>query len=82
MTTIADYIVDFLKNVGVRQVFGYPGTPILPLMAALERQSDIEWVLLRYENSAAMAASAQARLTGELAVCMATSGPGRVDVLP
>lgn len=81
MTTISDYIVDFLKNVGVRQVFGYPGTPILPLMAALERQSDIEWVLMRHENSAAMAASAQARLTGELAVCMATSGPGSANFI-
>lgn len=79
--TISDYIVDFLKNVGVRQVFGYPGTPILPLMAALERQSDIEWVLMRHENSAAMAASAQARLTGELAVCMATSGPGSANFI-
>ncbi|MFD2573086.1 thiamine pyrophosphate-binding protein [Spirosoma soli] len=78
---VSDYIVDFLKAVGVRQVFGYPGTPILPFMAAIERQSDIEWVLMRHENSAAMAASAQARLTGELAVCMATSGPGSANFI-
>ncbi len=79
--TASDYIVRFLKSVGVRQVFGYPGTPILPFMAALERQSDIEWVLMRHENSAAMAASAQARLTGELTVCMATSGPGSANFI-
>ncbi|QJW90170.1 thiamine pyrophosphate-binding protein [Spirosoma taeanense] len=78
---VSDYIVRFLKAVGVRQVFGYPGTPILPFMAALERQSDIEWVLMRHENAAAMAASAQARLTGELTVCMATSGPGSANFI-
>ena len=79
--TAADYIVAFLKAVGVRQVFGYPGTPIMPFLAALERQSDIEWVLMRHENSAAMAASAQARLTGQLTVCMATSGPGSANFI-
>ncbi|MPR35972.1 thiamine pyrophosphate-binding protein [Salmonirosea aquatica] len=79
--TAADYIVDFLRAVGVRQIFGYPGTPIMPFLAALERQSDIEWVLMRHENSAAMAASAQARLTGQLTVCMATSGPGSANFI-
>ncbi len=77
----SDYIVSFLKAVGVRQIFGYPGTPIMPFLAALERQSDIEWVLMRHENSAAMAASAQARLTGRLTVCMATSGPGSANFI-
>lgn len=79
--TAADYIVDFLRAVGVRQIFGYPGTPIMPFLAALERQSDLEWVLMRHENSAAMAASAQARLTGQLTVCMATSGPGSANFI-
>jgi pyruvate oxidase len=79
--TAADYIVDFLRAVGGRQVFGYPGTPIMPFLAALERQTDIEWVLMRHENSAAMAASAQARLTGQLTVCMATSGPGSANFI-
>lgn len=78
---VSDYIVAFLKAVGVRQIFGYPGTPIMPFLAALERQSDIKWVLMRHENSAAMAASAQARLTGQLTVCMATSGPGSANFI-
>jgi len=42
--TASDYIVSFLAAMGVRQIFGYPGTPLLPLMAAIERQSDIEWI--------------------------------------
>ena len=79
--TVSDYIVQFLKAVGVCQVFGYPSTPILPFMAALERQSDVEWVLVRHENSGTMAASVQARLTGELTVCMATSGPGSANFI-
>jgi thiamine pyrophosphate-dependent acetolactate synthase large subunit-like protein len=76
---VADYLVSFLAAAGVRHMFGYPGSPLVPLLAALERQSVIQWVLMRHENSAALAASAQARLTGQLSVCVATSGPGSLN---
>ena len=53
----------------------------MPLLAALERQDTVRWVLMRHENAAAMAAGAHARLTGELGVCVATSGPGALNAL-
>jgi thiamine pyrophosphate-dependent acetolactate synthase large subunit-like protein len=76
---VADHVVAFLGNMGVTHVFGYPGSPLVPLLAALERQSTVRWVLMRHENSAALAASAQARLTGRTSVCIATSGPGALN---
>lgn len=76
---VADHLVAFLGSLGVKYVFGYPGSPLVPLLAALERQSTVQWVLMRHENSAALAASAQARLTGSTSVCIATSGPGALN---
>jgi pyruvate oxidase len=76
---VADYVVSFLSANGVKHIFGYPGSPLIPLFAALERQSDVQWVLMRHENSAALAASAQAKMTGRLGVCVATSGPGAMN---
>jgi thiamine pyrophosphate-dependent acetolactate synthase large subunit-like protein len=78
---VADYIVAFLGSLGVRHVFGYPGSSLVPLLAALERQDRVRWVLMRHENAAAMAAGAHGRLTGELGVCVATSGPGALNAL-
>jgi thiamine pyrophosphate-dependent acetolactate synthase large subunit-like protein len=76
---VADYLVSFLCAIGVRHVFGYPGSPLVPLLSALERQTDVQWVLMRHENAAALAASAQAKLTDRLSVCVATSGPGALN---
>lgn len=76
---LADYLVSFLASAGVKHMFGYPGTPLVPLLAALERQTAVQWVLMRHENSAALAASAQAKITGRLSVCVATSGPGALN---
>lgn len=77
--TVADYIVSFLASIGVRQVFGYPGSPLVPLLAALERQNKVQWVLMQHENAAALAASASAKRTGTLGVCCLTSGPGALQ---
>ena len=78
---IADYIVAFLGSIGVRHIFGYPGSPLVPFLAAMERQDRVRWVLMRHENAAAMAAGAHGRLTGRLGVCVATSGPGALNAL-
>ena len=78
---VADYIVAFLGSLGVRHIFGYPGSPLVPFLAALERQEEVRWVLMRHENAAAMAAGAHGRLTGELGVCVTTSGPGALNAL-
>jgi pyruvate oxidase len=78
---VADYVVSYLARLGVRHIFGYPGSPLVPLLAAIERNPDVEWVLMRHENAAALAASAHAKVTGRLSVCVATSGPGALNLL-
>jgi thiamine pyrophosphate-dependent acetolactate synthase large subunit-like protein len=78
---VADYVVSYLARLGVRHMFGYPGSPLVPLLAAIERNPDVEWVLMRHENSAALAASGHAKVTGRLSVCVATSGPGALNFL-
>src|SRR5688572_29299588 len=78
---VADYLVAFLAAKGVRHVFGYPGGALVPLLEAIERHPQIEWVLMRHESSAAFAACAQAKLNGRLAVCAATAGPGALNFL-
>jgi pyruvate oxidase len=81
MDTIADYIAQDLVDHGITHVFGYPGASILPLMHAIVKHPDLEWVLMRNEASAALAAGAQAKLTGGLACCLATSGPGATNLV-
>ncbi len=79
--TLADYVISILAERGVRQVYGYPGAAIIPLMAAIDRHPDLQWILVRNESAAALAAAAEARLTGNLAVFLVTSGPGATNVV-
>jgi thiamine pyrophosphate-dependent acetolactate synthase large subunit-like protein len=72
--TVAEALVDVLEEVGVKQVFGLIGDSLNPLGDAV-RKSDIEWVGVRHEEGAALAAAGQAKLTGRLAVCAGTTGP-------
>lgn len=78
---IADYVVQVLVSRQVRQIFGYPGASILPLMEAISLNADSTWMLMRHEGSASLAASAQAKLRQQLAVCMATAGPGASNLV-
>jgi pyruvate dehydrogenase (quinone) len=64
-----------LSGVGVKQVFGLIGDSLNPLGDAI-RRSSIEWIGVRHEEGAALAASGQAKFTGRLAVCTGTTGPG------
>jgi len=77
-TTVGDFFWDRLHQWGVRRVFGYPGDGINGLLGALNRfgTDKIEFVQVRHEEMAAFMASAYAKFTGELGVCIATSGPG------
>jgi len=77
-TTVGDFFWDRLHQWGVRRVFGYPGDGINGLLGALNRfgTDKIEFVQVRHEKMAAFMASAYAKFTGELGVCIATSGPG------
>jgi pyruvate dehydrogenase (quinone) len=81
MTTIADLIVTALAEHGVRQVWGVVGDALNPVTDAIRREERIEWVGVRHEEAGAFAASAQAQLTDDLAVCMGTVGPGAVHLL-
>src|ERR1700759_3518961 len=74
--TVADVLVNTLEQVGVRQIFGLIGDSLNPIADAV-RRSNIEWVGVRHEEGAALAAAGQAKLTGQLAVCCGTTGPGR-----
>ncbi|GHG31403.1 thiamine pyrophosphate-requiring protein [Paracoccus aerius] len=80
--TVGDFFWERLKAWGVTRVFGYPGDGINGLLGALQRRNgDIQFVQARHEEMAAFMASAHAKFTGELGVCLATSGPGATHLL-
>ena len=75
--TVGDFLVERLHAWGVRTIFGYPGDGINGVFGALNRaEGKIEFIQARHEEMAAFMASAYAKFTGELGVCIATSGPG------
>ena len=75
--TVGDFIVERLHAWGVRRIYGYPGDGINGVFGALNRaKGKIEFIQVRHEEMAAFMASAHAKFTGELGVCIATSGPG------
>jgi pyruvate dehydrogenase (quinone) len=80
--TVCDFLVARLYDWGVRRIFGYPGDGINGMFGALQRAGGkIEFVQVRHEEMAAFMASAHAKFTGELGVCMATSGPGAAHLI-
>ncbi|EYD73922.1 Pyruvate oxidase [Rubellimicrobium mesophilum DSM 19309] len=80
--TVGDFIWQRLRAWGVRRVFGYPGDGIGGLVGALARtEGAIDFVQVRHEEMAALMASGTAKFTGEVGVCMATSGPGAAHLL-
>ncbi|MCL5046625.1 MAG: biosynthetic-type acetolactate synthase large subunit [Actinobacteria bacterium] len=76
----AEILIESLKREGVKLLFGYPGGANLAIYDAL-RNSDLRHVLTRHEQGAAHAADGYARSTGEVGVCLATSGPGATNLL-
>jgi pyruvate dehydrogenase (quinone) len=80
--TVSDFMLERLSSWGVRRVFGYPGDGINGVMGAFDRASDrFEFIQVRHEEMAAFMASAHAKFTGEIGVCIATSGPGAIHLL-
>ncbi|HJS85944.1 MAG TPA: thiamine pyrophosphate-requiring protein [Acetobacteraceae bacterium] len=80
--TVSDFFWQRLHEWGVRRIFGYPGDGINGLVGALDRNRDkFEYVQVRHEEMAAFMASAHAKFTGEVGICMATSGPGAIHLL-
>src|ERR1700729_893901 len=78
--TVADILVSTLEKIGVKQIFGLIGDSLNPLGDAV-RRSSIEWIGVRHEEGAALAACGQAKLTGRLAVCAGTTGPGSTHLV-
>ncbi len=79
--TVAERIVEELERAGVRHVHGLPGDSLNGFTDALRRNDTISWQHVRHEESAAFAASAEAALTGELAVCVGSCGPGNLHLI-
>jgi len=80
MATVAESIVSTLQESGVKRVYGIAGDSLNGFTDAL-RTSDIEWINVRHEETAAFAAGAEAALSGELAVCAGSAGPGNLHLI-
>jgi pyruvate dehydrogenase (quinone) len=80
--TVSDFLISRLNAWGVSRVYGYPGDGINGIMGALERAGDrMRFIQVRHEEMAAFMACAHAKFTGEVGVCLATSGPGAIHLL-
>ena len=80
--TVGDFLWQRLQAWGVRRVFGYPGDGIAGIMGALDRTDGaIDFVQVRHEEMAGLMATGTAKFTGEVGVCIATSGPGAIHLL-
>ena len=79
--TMADFVTATLKASGVHRVYGLPGDSLNGLTDALRGDDDLTWQHVRHEEAAAFAAAADATLTGELAVCAASCGPGNLHLI-
>jgi pyruvate dehydrogenase (quinone) len=77
----ADYMAEMLHQVGVRRIYGIVGDSLNGFTDALRRQKAIEWIHMRHEEGAAFAAAAEAHVTGELAVCAGSCGPGNLHLI-
>ena len=78
--TVADELVHVLETIGVQQIFGLIADSLNPLADSV-RRSSIEWVGVRHEEGAALAAAGQAKLTGRLGVCAGSTGPGSTHLV-
>jgi pyruvate dehydrogenase (quinone) len=79
--TIADLMAETLSVAGVKRIYGVVGDSLNGFTDSLRRQKKIEWMHLRHEEAAAFAAGAEAHLTGELAVCAGSCGPGNLHLI-
>lgn len=85
-TTVADQLVSQLVDAGVRRIYGIVGDSLNPIVDAVRRTGGaaaggIDWIHVRHEEAAAFAAAADAQLTGELAVCAGSCGPGNLHLI-
>ena len=79
--TGAEILLESLKREKVKVIFGYPGGSVLPLFDKMYDRKELCFILTRHEQGAAHAADGYARATGEVGVCLATSGPGATNLV-
>jgi len=79
--TVAQHLVDTLVAAGVRRVYGIVGDTLNPVTDAIRRSGQVDWIHVRHEEAAAYAAGADAELTGQLAVCAGSCGPGNLHLI-
>ena len=79
--TIADLMAETLRAAGVKRVYGVAGDSLNGFTDSLRRMKEIDWVHMRHEEAGAFAAGAEAHLTGELAVCAGSCGPGNMHLV-
>ena len=80
--TVSDFVINRLADWGIDRIYGYPGDGINGFMGALRRHEDrIRFIQVRHEEMAAFMACAHSKFTGDIGVCMATSGPGAIHLL-
>lgn len=80
-TTVADTVAAMLHGAGVRRIYGVVGDSLNGITDALRRRGDIRWIHTRHEEVAAFAAGADAQITGKLAVCAGSCGPGNLHLI-
>src|SRR4051794_19890196 len=79
---VSDYVLERLTEWGVHRIFGYPGDGINAFLGAFDRaEGDPEFIQVRHEEMSAFMACAHAKFTGDIGVCIATSGPGAIHLL-
>src|SRR5271163_2619833 len=81
MKTTADLMADLLAQAGVERIYGVVGDSLNAFTDALRRRKSIAWMHMRHEEGAAFAAGAEAHLTGKLAVCAGSCGPGNLHLI-
>jgi len=79
--TVAEQYVDLLARAGVQHIYGVVGDSLNPVVDAVRRYDGMEWIQVRHEEVAAFAASAEAQLTGRLAACAGSCGPGNLHLI-
>jgi pyruvate dehydrogenase (quinone) len=78
---VAEHLVDVLAKAGVGRIYGVVGDSLNPVTDAIRRRGTLQWVDVRHEETAAFAAGAEAQLTGRLAVCAGSCGPGNLHLI-
>ncbi|MEW2168247.1 pyruvate dehydrogenase [Streptomyces sp. NPDC007084] len=78
---VAEQFVDILVRAGVKRLYGVVGDSLNPVVDAIRRNAAIDWIHVRHEETAAFAASAEAQITGRLAACAGSCGPGNLHLI-